>query len=73
MMTGKAKCENETCKGIYEVVVPVKDVGSLESKVWCNDMKFKRLRWVEKGLQAKCILKCPSCGQKVNCKITRSL
>ena len=73
MMTGRITCGNETCKGIYEVVLPVKDTEQLESKVWCNDIRFRRLQWIDKGLRAESTLKCPSCGDKVDCELTRSL
>ena len=73
MMTGTARCENGNCKGVYGVVMPTNDAGLLEFKVWCNDMRLQRLRWIEKGLQAKCTLKCPSCGQKVICELEQSL
>ena len=73
MMTGRVACANEKCKGIYDVVIPVKDTEQLESKVWCNDISLKRLQWIEKGLRAKSTLKCPSCGDKVDCELTRSL
>ena len=73
MMTGSVACANDKCKGCYEVVMPVKDTEHLESKVWCNDISLKRLQWIEKGLHAKSTLKCPSCGEKVDCELTRSL
>ena len=73
MMTGRITCGNETCKGSYEVVMPVKDTEQLGFKIWWNKVQFKRMQWVEKGLQAKATLKCPSCGEKVNCHLTRSL
>ena len=73
MMTGRATCENESCKGDYDVVMPTKDARLLEFKVWCNDIRLRRLRWMEKGLEAECTLKCPSCGQKVYFGLSRSL
>ena len=71
MMTGRVACANEKCKGSYEVVMPVKDTELLESKVWCNDIRFRRLQWIAKGLRAESILKCPSCGKRVSCELTR--
>lgn len=73
MMTGTASCANGNCKGDYDVVMPTKDAEQLESKVWCDDLCLKKLQWIEKGRQAKSNLKCPSCGEKVNCELTRSL
>lgn len=73
MMTGKATCENATCKGVYNVVLPIKHADRLGFSVWWNGIQRKRIQWIEKGLQAICALKCPSCGQKVNCELTRSL
>lgn len=73
MMTGRVDCANEKCKGYYEVVVPVKDTEQLASKVWCDEEGFKRMQWIEEGLRAKSILKCPSCGEEVSCELTRSL
>ena len=73
MMTGKATCENETCKGVYDVVLPIEHADRLGFSIWWNGIQRKRIRWIEKGFQAQCALKCPSCGQKVNCKLTRSL
>ena len=73
MMTGTARCANGNCKGCYEVVMPVKDAEPLESKVWCSDPSLKKLQWIGKGVRAKSTLKCPSCGEKVNCELTRSL
>ena len=69
MMTGRATCENETCKGDYDVVMPTKDTGLLEFKVWCNDLRLQRLRWIEKGFQAECTLKCPSCVSKTSINV----
>lgn len=73
MMTGRVTCANEKCKGCYEVVMPVKDTGLLGLKIRWNMLKPKRMRWVEKGLHANSTLKCPSCGERVNCELARSL
>ena len=73
MMTARAACANEKCKGIYDVVMPVKDTERLGFKLWWNKIQLKRIRWTEKGLRAKSTLKCPSCGEKVSCELTRSL
>ena len=73
MMTGTARCANGNCKGCYEVVMPSKDAEPLESKVWCSDPSLKKLQWIDKGIRAKSTLKCPSCGEKVSCELTRSL
>ena len=73
MMTGRVACGNETCKSSYEVVMPVKDTEHLGFKIWWNKIQVKRMRWVEKNLHARFILKCPSCGEKVTCELTRSL
>ena len=73
MMTGTATCGNGTCKSVYDIVMPIKDAGQLGFRIWWNRIQFKRIKWIEKGLQAKCTLKCPSCGQKVTCELTRSL
>ena len=73
MMTGRATCGNETCKGSYYVVLPIMHAGALEFKVWCDDVRLRRLRWVKKDHQAEFTLKCPSCGQRVVCELSRSL
>ncbi len=73
MMTGTATCGNGSCKSVYHIVMPVKDATKLGFTIWWNRIPFKRLRWIEKGLRAKCILKCPSCGRKVSCGLSRSL
>ncbi len=73
MMTGRVACANEKCKGRYNVVIPVKDTEHLGLKFRWNGVRLKRIRWVKKGLNAESVLKCPSCGEKVNCELTRSL
>ena len=73
MMTGKIRCENGICKSVYDVVMPIKDVGRLGFRIWWKGIRFKRIRWIEENCRAKYTLKCPSCGQKVNCELTRSL
>ena len=72
MMTGRALCGNDTCESVYDVVIPFKDTEKLESKVWCNDVSLRRLQWIKRGVHAKSTLKCPSCGKKVECELTRS-
>ncbi len=73
IMTGKAKCENATCEGDYDVVIPFNSARALESWEQCNDKEFKKLQWIKKEFQAKFNLSCPSCGKKVHCEISRSL
>ena len=73
MMTGTATCGNGTCKSVYDIVMPIKDAAQLGFRIWWNRIQLKRIKWIEKELQAKCTLKCPSCGQKVTCELTRSL
>ena len=71
-MTGRVECGNGTCKGVYDVVMPMKDAAQLGFSIWWNRIPLKRIRWTEKGLQAKCTLTYPSCGWKVTCALTRS-
>ena len=73
MMTAKAKCENKICNAVYNVVIPTEDTDRLGFRVWWNRIHSRRIRWIKKGIRASCSLKCPSCGQKVICKLSRSL
>ena len=73
MMTGIARCANSKCKGVYDVVMPIKDTGRLGFRVRWNRIQFRRMHWIEKGTRAQCSLQCPSCGKKVVCELTRSL
>lgn len=73
MMTGRVTCGKESCKSSYEVVMPLKDTEQLGFRIRWNRIQLKRIRWIKKGLRAKSTLKCPSCGQKVTCELTRSL
>ena len=73
MMTGRVTCGKETCKSRYEVVMPTKDSEQLGFKIRWNKIQLRRMRWIEKGRRAESTLMCPSCGEKVNCELTRSL